>query len=80
MSPVSIRAHFDGEHIRLDEPCQLEPDAELLVIVLPKQPHNAEHEDWMRLSLRALADAYGEQEPEYSLDAIKEPNPNHEGR
>jgi hypothetical protein len=30
MSPVTLRAHFDGQHIRLDEPCQLEPDTQLL--------------------------------------------------
>ena len=80
MIPITIRAHFDGEHIRLDEPCQLEPDAKLLVIVLPKRPHVEENKDWMHLSLQALENAYGEQEPEYSLDAIKEPNPDYEGR
>jgi hypothetical protein len=45
MSPITIRAHFDGEHIRLDEPCQLEPDAQLLIVVLPKQPDDGDHED-----------------------------------
>ena len=33
----TVRAHFDGEHIRLDEPCILEPETPLLVIVLPQQ-------------------------------------------
>jgi len=80
MSPRTLRAHFDGEQIRLDEPCKLELDAKLLVIVLPKQPHDGEHEDWMRLSQRALENAYGENEPEYSLDVIKEPNPDYERR
>jgi hypothetical protein len=42
--------------------------------------HNGEHEDWARLSLQALGKAYGEHEPEYSLDVIKEPNPEYEGR
>ncbi len=80
MSLIAIRAHFDGEHIRLDEPCQLEPDAQLLIIILPKQPEESDQEDWTRLSLRALENAYGEQEPEYSLDTLKEPNPAYEGR
>lgn len=80
MSPKAIRAHFDGEQIRLDEPCQLEPDTKLLVIVLPTQLQNDEREEWLRLSQQALGSAYGETEPEYSLDAIKEPNPDYEGR
>jgi hypothetical protein len=80
MSLLTIRAHFDGERVLLDEPCQLEPDAQLLIIVLPKPLQNGEHEDWARLSLQALSNAYGAHEPEYSLDVIKEPNPEYEGR
>ncbi len=80
MSPVTIRAHFDGQHIRLDEPYQLEPDTQLLVVVLPKQPDDAEREDWARLSRQALENAYAEDEPDYFLDAIKEPNPEYERR
>ena len=76
----TIRAHFDGEHIRLDDPCALEPDTPLLVIVLPKQLDESEHADWVRLSQQALANAYGENEPEYALDAIKEPNPEYARR
>ncbi len=80
MSPVTIRAHFDGQHIRLDEPCQLEPDTQLLVVVLPKQADDGEREDWALLSQQALENAYAEDEPDYFLDAIKEPNPEYERR
>lgn len=80
MSTVTIRAHFDGQHIRLDEPCELEPDAQLLIVVLPKQPDDGERGDWTRLSQQALEHAYGENEPDYSLDAIKKPNPDYERR
>jgi hypothetical protein len=80
MSPRTIRAHFDGQHIRLDEPCQLEPNAQLLIVVLPKQPDDGEREDWTRLSQQGLEQAYAEDEPEYSLDAIKKPNPDYERR
>jgi len=34
-----------------------------------------EREDWVRLSLRLLARAYGDDEPEYSSEQIKESNP-----
>ncbi len=76
----TIRAHYDGEQIRLDEPCQLPPDTQLLVVVVPSPPPDGGSEDWTLLSLQGLEAAYGEQEPEYSLDAIKEPNPDYEGR
>ena len=80
IQPRTIRAHFDGEQVCLDESCQLEPDAQLLVVVLPKQSSDHEHEDWLLLSRQALENACGEDEPEYSLDAIKEPNPEDERR
>jgi hypothetical protein len=38
----------------------------------PKQPDDGEREDWMRLSQQALENAYAADEPDYSLDAIKE--------
>jgi hypothetical protein len=80
MPSKTRRAHFDGEHIRLDEPCILEPETPLLVIVLPQQHDESEHTDWLQLSQQTLANAYGAEEPEYSLDAIKEPNPEYARR
>ena len=75
MPSRTIRAHFDGEHIRLDEPYLLEPDTPLLIIILPQQREESEQADWYRLSQQALANAYGADEPGYALDIIKEPNP-----
>ena len=80
MNPRTIRAHYDGERICLDEPCQLEPDTPLLVIVSPKPSPDDEHDEWLHLSKQTLENAYGEKEPEYSLDAIKEANPDYERR
>jgi hypothetical protein len=34
MATVALRAHFDGKHVVLDEPYDLEPNASLLVTVL----------------------------------------------
>jgi len=73
-----LRAHFDGDQILLDEPFELEPNTELLVTILPKTSDD-ESEDWARLSLESLTRAYSDNEPEYSLDAIKEANPEYEG-
>jgi hypothetical protein len=74
----SIPAHFDGERILLDEPVELEPDTKLIVTVLPK--HDGERKAWLRLSRKRLEFAYGESEDEYSLDLVKEANPEYEAR
>ncbi len=78
MQIVNLQAHFDGERILLDEPYDLEPNTKLVVSVI--EVEDAEREDWIRLSLANLERAYGEDEPEYSLDLIKEANPKYEGR
>jgi len=79
METKTLRAHFDGSQILLDEPFELEPNVELIITVLPKSS-DEEREDWTRLSLESMARAYGDDEPEYSLDLIKEANPAYEGR
>ncbi|HEU4931273.1 MAG TPA: hypothetical protein VFT48_04295 [Pyrinomonadaceae bacterium] len=67
----TIPAHFDGQHILLDEAVELEPNTKLLVTVLPK---DADVEVWRALSAKRLEDAYAEEEEEYPLDLIKEAN------
>lgn len=80
MNTITLPAHFDGEQICLDEPIELEPGTRLLVTVLPNQQPDEEHEDWLLLSARGLENAYGEDEVEYSLNLVEEPNPEYEGR
>ncbi len=80
MKTKTLPAHFDGEHIRLDEPYELEPDTKLLVTVLPKEQQDDEREDWFLLSSRGLERAYDGEEAEYPTELIKEPNPEYEGR
>lgn len=72
MQTISIRAHFDGERILLDEPFELEPDTQLLVTVLPEV--EAERDSWLRLSAQRLEEAYGDDEPEYTLESVREMN------
>lgn len=74
METRTLRAHFDGDRILIDEPYELEPDTELLITVLPKVS-DEEREDWARLSLDSLARAYSDDELEYLSDSIKEANP-----
>jgi hypothetical protein len=78
MDTISIPAHFDGERILLDEPIELQPNTRLMIMVLPN--HDAERESWLHLSREKLEDAYDEDEEEYSLNSIKEANPEYEGR
>ena len=66
MQIVTLQAHFDGKQILLDEPYELAPNTKLIVSVI--QPQDEEREDWMRFSLANLERAYGDDEPEYSLD------------
>jgi hypothetical protein len=77
---VTLPAHFDGQHIRLDEPYVLEPNTRLLVTVLPKREMDDEQADWLQFSALGLARAYAEDEVEYSRELIKEANPEYEGR
>jgi hypothetical protein len=79
MEPVTLRDHFDGEQILLDEPFKLEPNTELIVTVVPRAS-DEEREAWTRLALESLARAYGDDEPEYSRDQIKEANAEFAGR
>lgn len=78
MATVSLRAHFDGKQILLDEPFQLEPNARLVVTVLSDV--DDEREDWGRLALQNLERAYGPDEPGYPLELIKQANPEYDGR
>lgn len=66
MPVVSLKAHFDGQHIQLDEPFELPRDAQLLVTVLKSALPDEQREAWLKLSAQGLAAAYGENEPDYS--------------
>ena len=80
MAVVTLPAHFDGQHIQLDEPYVLEPNTRLLVTVLPPREIDDEQADWFQVSAEGLAGAYADDEVEYSAQLIKEANPEYEGR
>ena len=72
---VTLRAHYDGEHIVLDEPFDIPANAPLAVTVLA--PDSSEHgrewerASWAALSARSLARAYGDDEPEYTVADLR---------
>lgn len=78
MPSVTLEAHFNGSEIVLDEPFELEPNAKLLVTVLPEE--GEERDEWLRFSASNLNAAYGDDEPEYTLADLKEINPEYEPR
>jgi hypothetical protein len=78
VKPVTLRAHFDGQYIRLDEPFDLEPDTALIVTVLSDEPDIDEAGGWALLARQGLAAAYSADEVEYPTSAIKEPNPEYD--
>lgn len=72
---LEIRGHFDGRQILFDEPCELKPNTKVIIKVLPDD----EESDWLAFGKKSFARAYADDEPEYSLDKIKEFNPEYEG-
>ncbi|MEX0703706.1 MAG: hypothetical protein WD069_16535 [Planctomycetales bacterium] len=70
MPAITLRAHFDGERILLDEPYALSPDARLMVTVLSPET-DAEFAEWAEAAAKGLARAYGNDEPDYSAADVK---------
>ncbi len=50
-----------------------------MIIVRPEEGED-ERDEWGIAASLLLESAYGEDEPEYPLELIKEPNPDYEGR
>ena len=75
MISVTLKAHYDGEHIVLDEPFQIPVDAPLMVIVLApigsERDLERERTNWAALSAGNLAQAYGDDEPEYTVADLR---------
>jgi hypothetical protein len=67
MAAITLRAHFDGERILLDEPFDLPAHTPLMVTVLSERPAA----DWSQFAAAALSRAYSDNEPDYSAADIK---------
>lgn len=63
MPSVTLKAHFDGERIRLDEPYKLPANSRLLITLL-EPVGDSERDEWSELSLSGLAGAYSDEEPD----------------
>ncbi len=72
MSAVSLKAHYDGERIVLDEPFDLPPNSPLIVTVISEAGDPAaDRAQWTALSTLALARAYSDLEPDYTLSDLE---------
>ena len=56
MKTVTVTAHFDGEHIVLDEPYDLPAHASLMVTLLPSTSDADSEDAWLRAA--ASSDAF----------------------
>lgn len=65
MAAVTLKAHWNGERILLDEPYELLPNAPLMVTVLPLSAADR-GDDWTTAATLGLARAYGDDEPDYT--------------
>ena len=65
MPSVTLKAHFDGRQIRLDEPFEIPANSPLIVTVLPVSNSQMDR-DSQTIARQALARAYGDDEPDYS--------------
>lgn len=71
---LEIHGHYDGTQVLLDEPCELKPNTKVIITVI----ENDEDADWYLLGKKSFARAYADDEPEISLDKIKEFNSEYE--
>lgn len=70
MPAVTLKAHYDGERIVLDELFEIPANSPLMVTVLP--PTEAEvDEDWILVARKALSAAYGTDEPDYGIEDLR---------
>ena len=70
MPSITLKAHYDGQYILLDEPFNLPANASLMVTVLLPNT-NDENTQWANIAISGLAAAYSDNEPDYSLEDIK---------
>ncbi len=80
MPMITLPAHYDGKQICLDEAFELLPDTKLFVTIISDLKPENDYKDWLSLSGERLTHAYGENEPEYSTNMLKEVNSEYEGR
>jgi hypothetical protein len=70
----------NGKIELLNPLCIPEGTKVFIIPILPEENNAEESADWENFSLNNLNECYAENEPEYTLESIKEYNPDHERR
>lgn len=68
---------IDSRHLKLKKPIKIAPGSTVM-ITIETAVGVAESQEWYLLSSQGLEEAYSENEPDYSLDRIKIPNPEYQ--
>jgi hypothetical protein len=68
---------IDSHHLKLKKSIKIAPGSTVLVTIEPAEGV-AEDQEWYLLSSQGLEEAYSENEPDYSLERIKIPNPEYQ--
>jgi hypothetical protein len=68
---------IDSRHLKLMKPIKIAPGSTVLITIEPAEGVS-EAQEWYLLSSQGLENAYGEDEPEYSIKEIKVPNPEYQ--
>ena len=68
---------IDSHHLKLKRPIKIAPGSTVLVTIEPAEGA-AEDQEWYLISSQGLEEAYSENEPDYSLERIKIPNPEYQ--
>jgi len=71
---LTVEVVFDGNVFRPIKPINLKPNTRMEIII------KDEREEWLTFSAGQFENAFGDDEPEYSLNLVKEKNPRYEGR
>jgi len=58
MPTIALQAHYDGEHIVLDEPYDLPANANLMVTLLPSASDADSEDAWLRAVVSSEAFAF----------------------
>ncbi len=72
---ITVASVVDSTHLELDIPINLPNGTKVRVVIDSYESGlNDEKDLWSNLSSSSLSKAYGNDDPEYSLQMIKEPN------
>ncbi len=68
----------DATHLELSEPVDLPPGRKLVISVVEADEEFDERRQWLAASEDNLRAAYNDSEPDYSLDLLRDRNPEFE--